>query len=184
VQIIAGSAKGRILKSLPGLTTRPILARIKKSLFDIIKLQIGDSRFLDLYAGTGAVGIEALSRGARLAIFIEKEPAVVKIIRENLRLTRMERQGQVIQGNVFSMLGSLGQQYDIIFVGPPYKLGVTMDTLKAVDAARLLAENGIVIAQHHFKEPAEIMVGGFEMYRQEKYGDTRLSFYRRRGSSA
>ena len=181
MQIIAGSAKGRILKSLPGLATRPILARIKKSLFDIIKLQIAESRFLDLYAGTGAVGIEALSRGAGSAVFIEKEAAVVKIIRENLRLTRMESKGQVIQGNVFNFLGVLGQKYDIIFVGPPYKLGVTMDTIKAVDERQLLDGNGILIAQHHFKEPVEIKVGGLEMYRQEKYGDSRLSFYRHQG---
>ncbi len=179
MQVIAGSAKGRKLKSLPGLTTRPILARIKKSLFDIIRLPVIEACFLDLFAGTGAVGIEALSRGAKLAVFIEKDPSAVKIIRDNLQLTRLSDQGQVLPGNVFDQLKVLGRTYNIIFVGPPYKLGVTKDTIASIDQYRVLAEDGLVVAQHHFKEPMDIRVGGLWMYRQERYGDTRLSFYKK-----
>jgi 16S rRNA (guanine966-N2)-methyltransferase len=179
VQVIAGSAKGRKLKSLPGLTTRPILARIKKSLFDIIRLPVIEACFLDLFAGTGAVGIEALSRGARLAVFIEKDPNAIKIIRDNLQLTRFIEQGQVLPGNVFDQLKILGRTYNIIFVGPPYKLGVTKDTITCIDQYQVLAEDGLIIAQHHNKEPMDIRVGGLWMYRQERYGDTRLSFYKK-----
>ncbi len=179
MQVIAGIAKGRKLKSLPGLATRPILARIKKSLFDIIRLPVIEAAFLDLYAGTGAVGIEALSRGAKSAVFIEKDPGAIKVIRDNLQLTHFSAQGQVLQGNVFDLLQRLGQPYNIIFVGPPYKLGVTKDTIATIDKYQVLAQDGLVIAQHHFKEPMEIKVGSFFMYRQERYGDTRLSFYKK-----
>lgn len=181
MQVIAGSAKGRKLKSLPGLTTRPILARIKKSLFDIIRLPVIEACFLDLFAGTGAVGIEALSRGARLAVFIEKDPNAIKIIRDNLQMTRFLDQGQVLPGNVFDQLKILGRTYNIIFVGPPYKLGVTKDTIACIDQYQVLAEDGLIIAQHHYKEPMDIQVGGLWMYRQERYGDTRLSFFRKTG---
>jgi 16S rRNA (guanine966-N2)-methyltransferase len=179
VQVIAGIAKGRKLKSLPGLTTRPILARIKKSLFDIIRLPVIEAHFLDLYAGTGAVGIEALSRGAKLAVFIEKDLNAIKIIRDNLQLTRFSDQGQILQGNVFDLLQKIGQAYNIIFVGPPYELGVTKDTIANIDKNQVLAKDGLVVAQHHFKEPMDIKVGGLFMYRQERYGDTRLSFYKK-----
>ena len=179
MQIIAGSAKGRKLKSLPGLATRPILARIKKSLFDILVLRLANCRFLDLYAGTGAVGIEALSRGADKAVFVEKAPEAVKIIRDNLTMTGLAVRGQVLPGNVFDMIRNLGQKFDLIFVGPPYKLGVTMDTIKAISQNDLLEQEGWIIAQHHHKEPTTILAGNLEMFRQEKYGDTRLSFYRR-----
>ncbi|MDD5131650.1 MAG: 16S rRNA (guanine(966)-N(2))-methyltransferase RsmD [bacterium] len=182
MQVIAGIAKGRKLKSLPGLSTRPILARIKKSLFDIIRLPVIEAAFLDLYAGTGSVGIEALSRGAKSAVFIEKDPNAIKVIRDNLQLTRFLNQGQVLQGNVFDLLQRLGQAYNVIFVGPPYKLGVTKDTIATIDKYQVLAEDGLVVAQHHYKEPMEINVGGLFMYRQERYGDTRLSFYRKANS--
>ncbi len=182
MQVIAGIAKGRKLKALPGLATRPILARIKKSLFDIIRLPVIEAAFLDLYAGTGAVGIEALSRGARSAVFIEKGPEAIKVIRENLQLTQFLDQSQVIQGNVFDLLQRMGQAYNIIFVGPPYKLGVTKDTIATIDKYQVMAQDGLVIAQHHFKEPMEIKIGGLFMCRQELYGDTRLSFYRKANS--
>jgi 16S rRNA (guanine966-N2)-methyltransferase len=178
MQVIAGIAKGRKLKSLPGLSTRPILARIKKSLFDIIRLPVIDAAFLDLYAGTGAVGIEALSRGAKLAVFIEKDPTAIKVIRDNLQMTGFSAKGQALQSNVFDLLPKLGQVYNIIFVGPPYKLGVTQDTILNIDKNQVLAKDGLIVAQHHFKEPLEIKIGGLYMYRQERYGDTRLSFYR------
>lgn len=178
MQIIAGSAKGRRLKSLPGLATRPILARIKKSLFDIIKIRIPESYFLDLYAGTGAVGIEALSRGASCAVFVEKESAAIKIIQENLKICSFESRGQVLQGNVFEIMRNLGQKYDLIFVGPPYKLTVTADTISAIDCHNLLAKDGLIMAQHHFKEPLKMNIDRLVMYREEKYGDTRLSFFK------
>lgn len=176
--VIAGSVKGRKLKSLPGLSTRPILARIKKSLFDIIRLEISGALFLDLFAGTGSVGIEALSRGARHCVFVEKDSQAAAVIKENLLLTGLSAKGQVLVGNVFDIIRNLGQDYDIIFVGPPYKMQLVADTVAALEKQRVLKEDGLIIAQHHFKEEVPLDVGMVRLIRQEKYGDTRLSFYR------
>lgn len=177
MHVIAGSAKGRKLKSLPGLSTRPILARIKKSLFDIIRLKISEALFLDLFAGTGAVGIEALSRGAKQCVFIEKDTHAAAIIKENLFLTGLSAKGQVLVGNVFDMVRGLGQSYDLIFIGPPYKVHLVADTVAAVERYKLLKSDGLIIAQHHGKEDVPVAVGMLHLIRQEKYGDTRLSFY-------
>lgn len=179
--VIAGSAKGRKLKSLPGLTTRPILARIKKSLFDIIRLKVPESVFLDLFAGTGSVGIEALSRGAKACVFIEKDRQAAKIIQENLFLTGFSDRGQALIGSVFELLKNLGKKYDIIFIGPPYKMGATVNTIALLEKCQLLPKEGIVVAQHHFKEQIPLAIGQLHLRRQEKYGDTRLSFFEQKG---
>lgn len=175
--VIAGSAKGRRLKSLPGPATRPILARIKKSLFDIIRLKVPESMFLDLFAGTGSVGIEALSRGAKSCVFIEKDHHTAKIIKENLFLTGFADRGQILIGSVFELLKNLGQKYDIIFMGPPYKMEAVGNTITLIENYQLLSKEGIAVAQHHFKERASFEIGALHKVREEKYGDTRLSFY-------
>lgn len=184
MRIIGGSEKRRAIKS-PSTSTgvRPILARIKKSLFDILRPWILDSDFLDLYAGSGSVGIEALSRGARSATFVDMNPNCLSIIRQNLSALRLFEKSRLVRTDVAKGLYTVGGEYDLIFMGPPYHdakwnaFVLTVPTLKEIGRLKMLKAGGIVIGQHHAKEPVEAP-SGWDRYRQEFYGDTILSFFK------
>jgi len=184
LRILSGDAKGRYLKTLDieDLSIRPMLGRMKKSLFDILRPRLAGSEFLDLFAGTGAVGLEALSNGARRAVFIEQSPVSLKLIKENLDMLGWGARGLIQRADVTKGLEWLKFKFDIIFMGPPYKddkkrpLALTSPALAAVARAGLLLDEGCVICQHHKKESLETPAG-FGMFRQEKYGDTLLSFF-------
>jgi len=183
IRIIAGSLKGKTVKSLPGLATRPLLGRIRKSLFDILGDKVVDASFLDLYAGTGSVGIEALSRGARYVLFVEKETRLTILIRENLGRLGLEMRARVIEADVlnYSKEGRkfcLQEQFDLIFVGPPYKLNLVKDTLDLIFRLSLLKKNGWAICQHHFKEEVPEKEGFLSLFRKEHYGKMVMSFYK------
>lgn len=180
MKIISGILKGRNLPEVPaGKELRPILAQIKKSIFDIIKLIIADSDFLDLYAGVGSVGIEAISRGAMSADFVDFDFDAVNIIRETLRKFGVEKNAvvyhkDVLNGFLWLKNVNKGKTYDIIFMGPPYKNLVVDRTLALVKEAELLKGDGIIIAQHHKNE--KVSAECFDIYREEKYGDTVVTF--------
>lgn len=187
MRIIAGEARGRVLKGLPlsDLSVRPILARIKKSLFDILTPRLTGARFLDLYAGTGAVGLEALSRGAAQVVFVESEPRSQAVVAANARMLGWTERCRMVKADIVQGLGGVtGGPFDIIFMGPPYKdaekkpLALTGTTLRHVCASRLLAQDGIILSQRHKKEPVEVPAE-LEQYRLETYGDTVVAFYRR-----
>ena len=183
IVIIAGSLRGKKIKSLPGLATRPLLGRIKKSLFDILGDRVINASFLDLFAGTGSVGIEALSRGARHVVFVEKEPGLARLIRENLRKCELEKKAKVMETDVlnYDKAGAkffLLEQFDLIFVGPPYKLNLIRNTLDLIRRSRLLKKNGWVICQHHFKQEVPEKDGLLSLFRKERYGKTVMSFYK------
>ena len=186
MRIIGGSAKRRSLKS-PSLATgvRPILARVKKSLFDILRPRLEGAEFLDLFAGSGAVGLEALSRGARFATFVDMNPNCLSIIRQNLSKLQLFDQARLVRADIPRDLSYAGGPFDIIFMGPPYHdatwhaLSLTMPTLKEIHRAGLLKADGLMIGQHHAKEPVA-ETPEWDLYRQESYGDTRLSFFRQR----
>ena len=191
-RIIGGSLRGRKLGSLPkGAFTRPILARIKKSLFDILKSRISGASFLDLFAGTGAVGLEALSRGARRVVFIDSSPQCRRWIEDTIKqlsgssneLFMNPRQCEVYKADVLSGLAWLNEKFDIVFSGTPYKderkapLQDGREVLFVVARDQILSENGWLIIQHHAKErlPAS---AHWDFFRQEQYGDTFLSFFK------
>jgi len=181
IRIIAGKLKKREIKGIPkDKELRPILSRIKKSLFDIIRPKIIGAKFLDLYAGTGSVGIEAVSRGADLVIFVEVDEKLVKILKKNLERFKIENQTEVYQRDILLGLEWLkdfkGEKFfDIIFMGPPYKEKIVSRTLELISDAGILKEKGIIIAQHHIKEKVE--TDKFNLFRTEKYGDSILSFF-------
>lgn len=188
MRIIAGRLRGRTLRTPEEAGVRPISGRIKQSLFDIIAGLVPGARFLDLFAGTGAVGIEALSRGAESVFFIDMNARCVERLRQNLDAAGLAAKARVQKGNVLSDLSWVPfrsgiSQFDLIFLGPPYKddqkrpLAYTNAALARVAASGLLAPKGLVISQHHLKEPVA-PAAGLEMFRREKYGDTCLSFYR------
>lgn len=182
MRVIAGSAGGRRLKSLPGQSTRPTADRIKESLFAILGGRVAAARFLDLFAGTGSIGIEALSRGAMQAVFVDKGEPAVRVIRDNLELTGLAAQAEVLRLDVsraVARLAGAGRQFDLIFLDPPYEAGRVLPTLLAIARSGVLAPGACLIAEHSRREEVPVTNGaGLDLRRQEKYGDTVLTFWR------
>jgi len=179
MRVIAGSAKGRVLKSVPGSGTRPITDRVKGALFNILGPSIVGARVLDLFAGTGSVGIEALSRGAASVTFVERDRRAIRTIKENLRITGLAERATVIQEDVFHFLNRRRQQpFDIIYIAPPQYRGLWARTLAALDKAPLLVEGGLAIAQLFPKEYAPLDLATLKLVDQRRYGSTLLCFYR------
>ncbi len=178
MRVIAGVAKGRKLKSPRTAETRPILDRVKVALFDLLGETVIDAVFLDLFAGTGSVGIEALSRGARKAVFVEISPEAIKVIKENLQITGLADRAQVVRKDVFKYIEQLGdEKFDIIYIAPPQWKGLIPPTLQAVDSKRMLSERGLAVTQQHPKESVPVQLNNLELVMERKYGDTLLSFY-------
>jgi 16S rRNA (guanine(966)-N(2))-methyltransferase RsmD len=190
-RIIGGGFKGQRLKSLPkGAFTRPILARIKKSLFDILKTRVSDASFLDLFSGSGSVGIEAISRGARRVVFVDSSAQCRRWIEDALKeitqkheLFIRQAEWEVYRADVLAGLDFLGEQFNVIFCGVPYKdekkqaLFLVKDVLDVIERDKILAEGGWVVVQHHVKEKVQGS-SSWDFFRQEQYGDTYLSFFK------
>lgn len=185
MRVIAGSARGRKLKSPPTDETRPILDRVKTALFDILSSAgaLVDARVLDLFAGAGQIGIEALSRGAASATFIELSPAVVQIVRENLELTRLSANAEVIRGDAFAFLRTARAQrrvYDLIYIAPPQYKGMAAQALHILDREPLTEPGGLVITQTHPRERGDfdgLELSHLQRYDERVYGNTLLLFY-------
>ena len=177
MRVIAGKAKGRKLRSLSGI--RPITDRVKESLFNILGDEVVDALFLDLFAGTGSVGIEALSRGARRAVFVERSRRAIETIKENLRITGLSGQAEVIQDDVFRFLDrEPAERFDIIYIAPPQYRGLWVKTLLALDGKGFLTKDGLAIAQIYPKEYQDQELESLELVDQRQYGSTMLCFYR------
>ena len=150
MQVVAGSARRILLKTPPGLSTRPTSNRIKETLFNILQPRIQGARFLDLFAGSGAMGIEALSRGAAEAVFVEKSRPVCAVIEENLTRTHLREKARLLQSDVLGALRRLEgerRSFDIIFMDPPYDSGGEETVLKALSEGSLLAPEAVIICE-------------------------------------
>jgi len=180
MRIIAGKNKGNILKSPRDLSVRPTSEKVREALFDILGISVRETCFLDLFAGTGAVGIEALSRGAREVIFIEKELKCIKIIKENLEKTGNSQNAVVYKIDFLSGLKLLDKkncQLDHIFLDPPYNRGLINISLLEISNLPILRRNGLVIAQHYKKEKVMENLSNLRLFDQRRYGECYLSFY-------
>lgn len=179
LRVIAGKAKGTRLKTVPGDTTRPITDIVKEALFNILGNEIEDNRILDLFGGTGAVGIEALSRGARFVTFLDKSQQAVKTISENLAKTRLNAQAEVLRTDAFSYLSDPQKlDFDLIYVAPPqYKLMWQKAMHMIDDNPRLLHDDGQVIVQINPIEWEEVRLNSLTVFDTRKYGDTLLVFF-------
>jgi 16S rRNA (guanine(966)-N(2))-methyltransferase RsmD len=184
MRVIAGTAKGHRLQSVPGDATRPITDRVKEALFSILGDFVAGARVLDLFAGTGAVGIEALSRGSAEAVFIDKSPAALRVVHANLQHTRLSERATVRRADAFKYLaGPAEEPFDLIYVAPPQYKGLWMEALRALDdrpdwiATYDTGESGIVIVQIHPREYQELSLNRLVEYEQRKYGSTLLCFY-------
>ena len=173
VRVIAGKFGGRALESLPGVATRPMLGRLRQTMFDILQAEISGRRFADLYAGTGAVGIEALSRGAASAVFVEASARAAQVIRKNIAALGAADQAQVRTAAVRDAISQV--EADIYFVGPPYKAAREYaETLETLGQRTM----EWVIAQHHKHLELSDRYGALERVRTVKAGSNRLSLYR------
>jgi 16S rRNA (guanine(966)-N(2))-methyltransferase RsmD len=179
LRIIAGSARGRKLRAVPGDITRPISDRVKESLFNIISADIEGAVFLDLFAGTGSVGIEALSRGARLVRFVDRHRLAIKTVRGNLESTGLSAGADVRQVDAFSFLdGPVDHVYDYVYIAPPQYKGIWKRALLTIDTCKdWLSDDAWVIVQIHPKEYQYLDLENLVEFDQRKYGSTLLVFY-------
>jgi 16S rRNA (guanine(966)-N(2))-methyltransferase RsmD len=180
MRVISGSAKGIQLDSVPGKSTRPITDRVKEALFNILSESVYDTTWLDLFGGTGAVGIEALSRGAEHVLFIELNFKAYKVILGNLKTTKLAEFATVKKMDAFTLLHSdPDSPYDVIYVAPPQYQEIWIKAMQALDEKPgWLAENGQIIIQIHPKEWQDgIAYANFTEFDRRQYGDTLLIFY-------
>ena len=178
MRVISGTAKGRHLQSVPGDSTRPITDRVKEALFNILGADVIDAEFLDLFGGTGGVGIEALSRGAAHAVFIDKNHKAQATIKANLELTRLVERGAIVRGDAFRYLQGVPQPFHYIYVAPPqYERLVG----KRVDVARRAAGLAGGRRRNHRADSSQeyevVPLENFEEIEQRKYSSTLLVFY-------
>lgn len=182
LRVIAGTAKGRRLKMVPGDKTRPVMDRVKEACFNILGRKIRDAAFLDLFAGTGSVGIEALSRGAREAIFVELDREAIATIQENLDITGLGDRAVIRRTNVLNFLKHQpSQAFDCIYIAPPQYQALWKEALELLDKqADWATSDGIVIVQIDPSERQAVSLENFAPYDERKYGKTLLWFFERR----
>jgi 16S rRNA (guanine(966)-N(2))-methyltransferase RsmD len=185
LRVISGTAKGHKLRTPKGNATRPTTDRVKESLFNIIAPYIENAKVLDLFAGTGSLGIEALSRGADSAVFVDKSQECYGIIKDNLVHTKLSEKAEVFTGDSVLMLDKfLGRKFDIIFLDPPYSKGLIDEALINILKNELIHNDSVIVAERDAKDVIPNEMGIFKVgtlklkkVRDQKYGDTILSFY-------
>lgn len=181
MRVIGGTAKGRPLKTVPGDKTRPILDRVKTALFDILRPQLDGSAFLDLFSGTGGVGIEALSQGASRAVFLDISRKAIDVIRDNVRATGFREKATVHHQDAFLYLKNTDHVFDIIYIAPPQYKAMWIKALHQIaERPEVARENGMLIVQIDPKEYEQVSLTDFEETGQRKYGSTLLVFYKKR----
>ena len=185
MRVIAGTAKGRRLRSPRTRDTRPVTDRAKESLFNILAPRLPGSDFLDLFAGTGGIGIEALSRGSAHATFVERSASALADIRYNLELTRLAPNADVVAGDVFAYLRGTPSPFDIIFVGPPQWHELWPRTVQLLDRRPgWLAADAVVVAQHDPAESTEVPLQHLHPFSVRTYARVRFTFFGRASEPA
>lgn len=179
MRVISGSARGLKLNTPGDDRVRPTTDRVKESMFNIVQDWVYDSQVLDLFAGSGALGIETLSRGASQAVFCDNSLDSIKIIKSNIEKARVVDRSQIVSGDFKRCLRDMeakNQSFDMIFVDPPYYEGLFEEVLDTIRSCKILKKDGIVIVEHDAKRPIG-QVEGLEVYKEKKYGITMLTFY-------
>ncbi len=179
MRIISGACRGRKLTQIQGRDIRPTSDRVREALFNIIGPCVQDMRVLDLFAGTGAVGLEALSRGAQVAVFVDAAQTACDVINKNIALCRMETRSTVVCHDLVTHpLPDFQTTFDLVFLDPPYNKGLPEQVLGRDGLMDLLAPNALVIVEQEFNERLDISVKTLDIYRQKKYSKTQISFLR------
>lgn len=181
MRVITGTAKGVALKTPQGMLTRPTAERVKEALFSVIQFDIPGSRVLDLFGGTGQLGIEALSRGAKAAVFVDQQKEACDLISENLRRTKFTAQGKVVRSDYLAYLKRCGETFDIIFLDPPYAEIFLENALNCIGEIDILQSDGIIVTERPVGKNLTIELPGFIRSRDYKYGKTLITLYRKEG---
>ncbi len=179
MRVISGKAKGVALKTPDGMVTRPTADRVKEALFSILQFELPGTRVLDLFAGTGQLGIEALSRGANSAVFVDQRMEACNLVRENLRRTKLETEANVVCADYLSFLQRCKQHFDIILLDPPYAEVFLENALKIITEIDILQSSGIIVTERPVEKPLNFEFPGYNRTRDYKYGKTLLTIYRK-----
>ncbi len=176
MRIVAGSAKGRKLFTPIGMDIRPTTDKVKEAMFSILQFDLPDKRVLDLFAGTGQLGIEAISRGAAFAYFTDASRKAVELINKNVDAAGFRQSSRVIQTDAFTFLNACGEKFDIVLLDPPYENGLCTRAFESLP--RILNEHSIVVCETRPEETLPASIGALQLAKQYKYSNIRLSVYR------
>ncbi len=177
MRVITGSARGMNLKTLEGLATRPTSSRVKEALFNIIQFSVEGRQVLDLFAGSGQLGIEALSRGAAGAVLVDQSPQAVQVIRENLKKTKTDTRATVYRMDYLQYLATARQRFDLIFLDPPYAEKFLENALQKISEIDILTEGGIIVCERPREKELPLQVGSLQRSRDYCYGKTAINLY-------
>ena len=179
MRVITGKARGVNLKTPEGLTTRPTADRVKEALFSVINFDLPGADVLDLFGGTGQLGIEALSRGANSAVFVDENDKACLLIKENLRRSKLEQQGRVVRSDYLAYLHSRQDCFDIIFLDPPYAEVFLENALKCITEIDILRSGGIIVCERSMDKELPWQYPGYSRSKDYKYGKTLITIYRK-----
>lgn len=182
MRVITGSARGRRLKELSGMETRPTTDRVKEGMFSILQFEIEGRKVLDLFAGTGQLGIECLSRGAERAVFVDRRLDAVKLIRENLEITGLAGRARIISGDAMEYLRAPREKFDLIFLDPPYEAGLLAPAVEAIAGFDILNPHGIIVMEHPADRVLPAPEAPYRFHRNYRYGKIGLTVFRRDGN--
>ena len=179
MRVVAGRAKGVLLKTPDGMLTRPTADRVKEAMFSIIQFDLPGARVLDLFGGTGQLGIEAISRGAKSAVFVDSREDACRLIRENLKRAGMTEEGRVIKADYLAFLKRCSDSFDIVLLDPPYAEEFLENSLKMITEIDILQSGGIIIAERPLGKDLPWSFPGFTRSKDYKYGKTLLTLYKK-----
>lgn len=179
MRVITGKARGVQLKTPDGMLTRPTTDRVKEALFSIINFDVPNACVLDLFSGTGQLGIEALSRGAKSAVFVDQREESCKLVRENLRRTKLQDLGKVVRADYLDFLNRSRDKFDIIFLDPPYAEVYLENSLKCIAEIDILQSRGIIVTERPLGKELPYEFDGFTRSKDYKYGKILLTIYRK-----
>ena len=181
MRVITGKARGVQLKTPEGMLTRPTADRVKEALFSIINFDLPGAAVLDLFGGTGQLGIEALSRGAAEAVFVEKRLDAVRLVKENLALCQLQDKARVHAGDAMAYLRS-GEKFDLIFLDPPYGSDLLNQALETITAFDICRAHGIIVAESAADKALPVLAPPYRLYREYRYGQIKLTVFHRDGN--
>ena len=179
MRVITGIARGRRLKEPVGMETRPTADRVKEAIFSSIQFEVEGRKVLDLFGGTGQMGIEALSRGATHCTFVDLQKQAVAIIRENVNSTGFADQSTVIQGDALAFLSRCREKFDLNFLDPPYDSGLLEKAMELITTIDIVSENGIIVCENGSNSGWPVVAEPYRMQKEYRYGKIRTALYRR-----
>ncbi len=181
MRVISGTARGTKLETIEGLGTRPTTDRVKENLYNLIQFDVIDQRVLDLFSGSGALGIEAASRGASQVVLVEGNVKCARVIQKNIEKTHLSGKVRLITDKVEKALNGMrgNLPFHVVLMDPPYDKGLVVPTIESIEGLGLLDDSGMIVVEHNSKTSYPDVIGTMELGKYKKYGSTAISIYRR-----